>query len=188
MNLPWALLVKGDVILMRPGQSSPAYCECIDKNNEFQLLHYKQIYAPTLQNTNEVFSTPKARKPQQNRRYRLLETPFLNNLHTALEQSLNRPVTQFSQQRHYVMIRVIERVLLPIVLFTAVLLGVVRYFYVDVVENGGAFWEFCVLTPIKIALPLLPIAFPLFWNILNYVGNARWVSKKHFYMLHRFAI
>lgn len=173
VNLPWALLVKGDVIVVRPGQVSPGYCESVDKTNDCQLLHDKQIYAPTVHNTNELFTTPKARKPQPNRLYRLLETPFLNNLHTALEQSLNRPVTQFNQQRHFVMIAVIERVLLPAFLVVVFLMGLVRYLYVDAVESGGAFWEFFILTPIRIALPLLPVAFPLFWNGFNYVGTAR---------------
>lgn len=173
MNLPWALLVKGDVIVVRPGQISPGYCESVEKTNDYQLLHDKQIYAPTQHNTNEVFSTPKARKPQPNRRYRLLETPFLTNLHTALEQSLQRPVTQFNQQRHFVMVRVIERILLPILLLAVILIGLLRFFYVDVVEGGGVFWEFFVLVPIRIALPLLPVAFPLFWNVFNWVGIAR---------------
>lgn len=173
MNLPWSLLVKGDVILIRPGQISPGYCECVEKTNDFQLLHDKQIYAPSVHNTNEVFSTPKARKPQPNRRYRLLETPFLNNLHMALEQSLNRPVTQFNQQRHFVMIYVIEWILLPLILLLTFFMDCVRYFYVDVIENDGAFWEFFILIPIKIALPLLPIVFPLFWYIFNCVGTAR---------------
>lgn len=169
VNLPWSLLVKGDVILIRPGQISPGYCESIDKCNEYQLLHDKQIYAPTLHNTNEIFSTPKARKPQQNRRYRLLETPFLNNLHIALEHSLNRPVTQFNQQRHFVVVRIIERILLPGFLLANFLMHIVIYFYV----NGDGFWESFIITPIVIALPLLPLAFPLLWNILNCVGMAR---------------
>lgn len=173
VNLPWTLLVKGDIVLVRPGQISPGYCESVDKCNEFQLLHDKQIYAPTLRNTNEIFSTPKVRKPQQNRRYRLLETPFLNNLHIALEQSLNRPITQFNQQRNFVMICVIERILVPVFLLIAFVMNFVRYFYVYEVESGGDFWDLFVITSIKIALPLLPLAFPLMWNILNYVGMAR---------------
>lgn len=172
INLPWALLVKGDVILVRPGQISPGYCESLDKTNEFQLLHNKQVYAPTLMNANEIFSTPKARKPLQNKKYRLLETPFLNNLHVALEQSLSRPVTQHNQQRYCVMVRVIERAVLPVFLLGILLVGCLRYFYA---EAGGGFWEFFVLMPIKVALPLLPLTFPLIWNVLNYVGMARWV-------------
>lgn len=43
VNLPWSLLVKGDIILIRPGQISPGYCEALDKTSEFQLLHSKQV-------------------------------------------------------------------------------------------------------------------------------------------------
>lgn len=163
------------MILVRPGQISPGYCESLDKTNEFQLLHNKQVYAPALQNANEIFSTPKVRKPQQNKRYRLLETPFLNNLHVALEQALSRPITQYSQQKYFVMIRVIERVVLPGLLLGVVFVNLFRYFYVDVIEDEGGFWEFLILIPVKVALPLLPIVFPLIWNVLNYIGMARCV-------------
>lgn len=36
VNLPWALLVKGDAIVIRPGQISPTECTEIDGQNKFQ--------------------------------------------------------------------------------------------------------------------------------------------------------
>lgn len=36
VNLPWALLVKGDVIVIRPGQSAPGYCVEITGKTEFK--------------------------------------------------------------------------------------------------------------------------------------------------------
>ncbi|KAG5891721.1 hypothetical protein JTB14_000324 [Gonioctena quinquepunctata] len=124
VNLPWALLVKDDIILMRPGQASPGYCESLDKNSEIPLLHAKEIYAPSLQNANEMFTAPKSRKPLEPKKYRLLETPYLNNLKLFLEQALDRPVS---------------------------LIGV----------------------PCNVVLPLLPMIFPLFWNLANYLGIAK---------------
>lgn len=112
------------------------------------------------------------RKPLQNKKYRLLETPFLNNLHIALEQSLHRPVTQHERLRQFVTVKMMERVVLPVFVLTVLLVDLARYFYVDAVEEGG-FWELMVLMPVKVALPLLPLVFPVYWKLLNWVGMAR---------------
>lgn len=173
VNLPWSLLVKGDIILIRPGQISPGYCECIEKHSEYPLLHGKEIYAPTLQNANEVFSVPKSRKPLKNMKYKLLETPYLNNLHVALEQALDRPVTQHNQQRHLVMVKIIERFVLPIMLVMIYVVNCIKYFYLDGLFGSYPLWDLFILLPLKVILPLLPLIFPVAWNALNYLGMAR---------------
>lgn len=172
INLPWSLLVKGDIILIRPGQISPGYCECLEKHSEYPLLHGREIYAPTLQNANEVFSAPKVRKPLKNVRYRLLETPYLNNLHIALEQALDRPVTQHNQQRQ-VMVKIMERFVLPIMLLIVYLVNCIKYFYLEGLFGSYPLWDLFVLLPLKVVLPLLPLMFPVAWNALNYLGMAR---------------
>lgn len=35
VNLPWALLVKGDTIIMRPGQLAPGPCQQLNGTNHF---------------------------------------------------------------------------------------------------------------------------------------------------------
>lgn len=173
VNLPWSLLVKGDIILVRPGQNSPGYCESLEKTNDFPLLHNKEIYGPNLQTANEVFSVPKTRKPLQSRKYRLLETPYLNNLHVALEQALERPVTQHNQQRHLVMIKIIDRFVVPAIFLVICLANVVKYVYLHSLFGIHPIWDLFVLIPVKAVLPLLPLTFPLIWNGLNYYGTAR---------------
>lgn len=173
VNLPWSLLVKGDVILIRPGQISPGYCEAIEKSNEYQLLHSKEVYGPTLQNANEVFSVPKTRKPLQNKKYRLLDTPYLSNLHVALEQAIDRPVSQHNQQRFLVMTRLVERNILPVVFLMVCFVNAIKYFCLFHVLGTYPFWDLFVLIPLKSILPLLPLVFPMIWNILNYLGMAR---------------
>ena len=37
INLPWALLVKGDIVLMKPGQMAPGRCSIISENVELTL-------------------------------------------------------------------------------------------------------------------------------------------------------
>lgn len=173
VNLPWALLVKDDVILIRPGQLSPGYCESLDKNSEYPLLHAKEVYGPSLGSHNEVFSQPKARKALDSKRYKLLETPYINNLKTALEQALDRPITQQNQQRHLLMVQFIERLLLPVSLAFFILVNSVRYFYLEESFGPSRVVDLFVLVPIAGVLPLLPLVFPVVWNVLNYLGMAR---------------
>ncbi|XP_018571682.1 transmembrane protein 94 isoform X2 [Anoplophora glabripennis] len=173
VNLPWALLVKDDIILMRPGQISPGYCEAIEKHSECPLLHAKEVYSPSIQNANEIFSAPKSRKPLEPKKYRLLETPYLNNLKVFLEQALDKPITQLNQQRHLVTIKVIERVLLPITFILVLLVNLFRYFYFHKYLGRYLVSNTLFIVPSNVILPLLPLVFPLVWNVANYVGMAR---------------
>lgn len=171
VNLPWALLVKDDIIIVRPGQHSPGYCEALDKC-DIPLLHAKEVYGPSLQNANEIFSIPKARKPLENRKYRLLETPYLDNLKVALEQGVDRPITPNNKQRHLLMIKVIERILLPVVGFLILVINFVRFMYLESTVGKASVLDLFLVVPTSTLLPLLPIFFPIAWNVLNYIGMA----------------
>ncbi|CAH1113628.1 unnamed protein product [Psylliodes chrysocephalus] len=173
VNLPWALLVKGDIIVVKPGQTCPGYCEALDKTTEIPLLHAKEIYAPTLQNANEVFSTPKYRKPLEPKKYRLLETPYLNNLKIFLEQALDRPVSQLNQQRHLVTIKIVEQMILPFTFVLVIVINLFRYFYFHKYLGRYLVSNTLFIVPCNVILPLLPMIFPLFWNLSNYFGAAR---------------
>lgn len=173
VNLPWALLVKGDIVLIRPGQISPGYCEALEKQTEFPLLHAKEVYAPSLQNANEVFSTPKYRKPLEPKKYRLLETPYLNNLKIFLEQALDRPVSQLNQQRHLVTIKIVEQMILPFTFVLVIVINLFRYFYFHKYFGRYLVSNTLFIVPCNVVLPLLPMIFPLFWNLTNYIGSAR---------------
>ncbi|KAF5269581.1 hypothetical protein FQR65_LT05919 [Abscondita terminalis] len=173
VNLPWALLVQDDIILVRPGQISPGYCEALDKNSEYLLLHAKEVYGPSLQNANEFFSTPKYRKPLENKKYRLLETPYLNNLKITLDQALDRPITVQNQQRHFIMIKIIERVLFPTMLILVLITNGFKYAFIECYNESTNWMDLFVFTPIATVLPLLPLVFGLAWNLINYYGIAR---------------
>lgn len=161
------------LFLSLSGQISPAYCESLDKHSEFQLLHSKEMFAPTLQNANEMFSAPKARKPLEPKKYRLLETPYLNNLKIFLEQSLDKPITQINQQRHLVMIKIIERIMLPVTFIVVLCINLFRYFYFHKYLGRYLLSNTLFIVPCNVILPLLPLGFPLFWNVANYIGVAR---------------
>lgn len=173
VNVPWALLVKNDIVVIRAGQISPGYCEALTKTDEYNILHSKQVYGPSLKNANEAISTPKTRKPLENKKYRLIETPYLTNLKMALEQALDKPITHTNQQRYLLMNKLVEQIFFPMFLILVVLVNFVRYFYLDQFFGTGNWEEMFLSVPISVTLPLLPLVFPGIWIVFNCLGNAR---------------
>lgn len=72
-------------------------------------------YSPHLEGVGEGFSSPKARTPLRATPHLLLDTPYITNLRTLLAEALNRPVTVFNKQRHYLFTWAMESVILPVV-------------------------------------------------------------------------
>lgn len=97
VNLPWALLVRGDYVILRPGQSAPE--DCSELNGRHRFLAGETY---RLQTQNEPPSKPTARVPLGDLVLVLSKTPFVENLKTALDNFLNRPPTIFDQQRDLV--------------------------------------------------------------------------------------
>lgn len=97
INLPWALLVRDDLIIIRPGQVAPGCCETVDGRRRFGA---GETYG--LSNPTDPPLKPTARAPLPDLECRLLETPYLENLRTSLEKFLERPTTIYNQQRHLV--------------------------------------------------------------------------------------
>lgn len=173
VNLPWALLVKNDIVVIRAGQISPGYCEALVKGDEYNILHSKQVYGPSLKNANEAISTPKMRKPLENKKYRLIETPYITNLKMALEQALDKPVTHADKQRHLIMIKCLEQFVFPFFLVVTIIICFVRHFYLGKFFGSGHWTEMFLVIPVCVTLPLLPLVFPVVWIVLNCLGNAR---------------
>ncbi|XP_044759855.1 transmembrane protein 94 isoform X2 [Coccinella septempunctata] len=168
VNLPYSLLVKDDVILVKPGQISPGYCECLEKHSDQPLLHAKEVYAPQGKDGN-LISSPTIRKPLKSAKYKLLETPYLSNLKIMLEQALDRPSTQLTRQQHILLVEMVQRIILPIAIIIFYALSALKYLHLKFDNDVALF----LLYPTNGILPLLPIIFPIVWNLANYIGLAR---------------
>ncbi|CAB3361895.1 Hypothetical predicted protein [Cloeon dipterum] len=177
INLPWALLVKGDLVEMRPGQQAPGICTPADGDPDSPDLQAREVYSPKQKNspTNEEdeLMAPKIRRPLQSKRYVLQETPYLTNLTFALNNALNRPFSYHNKLKHLLMNTVSEKFFIPLFLVLAYLMGVLRYFYLGQWVGTGHWTEMFLIQPVAICLPLLPLIFPLSWTILNCLGFAQ---------------
>ncbi|XP_015590634.1 transmembrane protein 94 isoform X3 [Cephus cinctus] len=172
VNLPWALLVAGDIIVIKPGQQIPGYCIPYD-DPDGPVLHAREVYSPPVHTAHEIFSSPQARTPLKNKIYKLQETPYLINLRMALDQALDRPVTYHNRERHLVMICSIEQLAYPILLIVVLVVNLLRYLYLTEYVGVGHWTEIFLLQPIAVTLPLLPLIFPTCWIVLNCFGMAR---------------
>nr|QFR37578.1 lethal [Phigalia pilosaria] len=168
VNLPWALLVEGDMIVLRPGQDVPGHCRPLQPGDPD--LHFGQTFQPTSE-YKDNFSSPRVRTPHQNKAYRMCETPYLNNLKLALQQATARPVTVFEKQRYLCTVKIMEGIVLPLVISMFVVASFVRHVYH---LPGVTHWtEIYFLQTIAASLPLLQIVFPIAWVLLNCYGLAR---------------
>ncbi|XP_071522630.1 transmembrane protein 94 isoform X2 [Panulirus ornatus] len=178
VNLPWSLLVRGDTILLKPGQKVPGRCKpiqdiCSGVGGE---LHMGDVYSPNLEGVGEGFSSPKARTPLKATPYMLLETPYIINLRILLAEALNRPVTVFNKQRYCLFSWTMESITLPLVVSLMLMISSLRLYYGSWV---GDWTEMLLIGPVCVALPLIPLGLPLAWLILNWLGIARILTMYH---------
>lgn len=68
---------------------------------------------------------PRICRPRPARQFQLETTPYLTNLEMALEQALNRPVSQHFKARHLLFARCIERITVPAVAICMIIINLV---------------------------------------------------------------
>ncbi|XP_055549680.1 transmembrane protein 94 isoform X2 [Wyeomyia smithii] len=169
VNLPWALLVRGDHIVMRPGQVSPGTCTEIAGKRSFKC---GETYG--LAQVMEPPKKPVARAPMPDLICVVEVTPFLDNLRTTLDNFLNRPTTIINQQRDLLITKCIQQWGWLVVLVLTLIVGVLRYlgFYFN--GKVPTNWRnVFLLNPSAALLPILPLVFPFLWTTVNLWGTAR---------------
>ncbi|KAH8328098.1 hypothetical protein KR067_003960 [Drosophila pandora] len=168
VNLPWALLVKGDFIVLRPGHISPGPCHELETNRFFQT---NEIYGAAPQGDPPV--KPVARPPLPDLVCCLESTPYLDNLIVCLKNSLKRPPTIYNQQRYLLVTKYIQQWGFISALIITLVSGLLRlhgYGLSDEKHN----WRFLLIeSPASAIIPLLPLIFPLMWISMNLWGIAR---------------
>ena len=105
VNLPWALLVKGDLMVLREGQPAPGLCSAVQGDLRLErgevLGQQDKVHVPQLK---------PAKEPRQ---FLLEETPCILDIEAVLEQAGKRPVSQLEKQRTFFFSTILELVLLP---------------------------------------------------------------------------
>ena len=150
VNVPWALLVAGDTVLLRPGQSIPALCR------------------PLLASQTD---------PAPLRPHLLEETPYLAELEAVLTRGADRPLSVLVRQRHFLVSSLLECMVCPLVVVVVLAWACVRHLYIPSPWLPATPKHELFLTePVAAALPLLPLLLPAWWILVNTAGLASVLS------------
>ncbi|XP_068140127.1 LOW QUALITY PROTEIN: endoplasmic reticulum magnesium-transporting P-type ATPase [Drosophila tropicalis] len=169
VNLPWALLVKGDYIVLRPGHISPGPCHEVVTQKFF---NSNEIYGASQMGDPPV--KPVARAPLPDLVCCLEETPYLNNLKICLKNSLKRPPTIYNQQRYLLVTKYIQQWGFISSLIITLIFGLVHLHGYGLPTDVKHNWRFVLIeSPAAAVIPLLPLIFPLMWIAMNLWGIAR---------------
>ncbi|XP_023294328.2 transmembrane protein 94 isoform X5 [Lucilia cuprina] len=171
VNLPWALLVKGDFIVLRPGHITPGPCSEVNGKKTFnahEIYGVAQMAEPPVK--------PIARSPLPDLVCCLENTPYLTNLKLILENSLKRPPTIYNQQRYLLVTKYIQQWGFICALIITLFAGILRLhgFGLSTTSDGHYEWmDMLIESPASAVIPLLPLIFPLMWISMNLWGIAR---------------
>ncbi|XP_035694628.1 transmembrane protein 94-like [Branchiostoma floridae] len=156
VNLPGALLVRGDIIALRPGQTTPVRCRQLQGDGSLE-LQPGDTYSPPVPDSQEPPSSPRGVTPLRTCRFLVTQTAFTDNIRMCLENCHRRPVSVQDRERHDVH-RLVEWRLLPLILVLVLLVNLLRYFLLR--DDVGHWAEMLLALPVYASLPLLPPLFP----------------------------
>ena len=159
VNLPWALLVTGDTILIKPGQTAPARCK-LDSDDHEVYLDEGDVYAPVQDNEGKQSSVSADR-------FVLLETPYIKQLELVLEKATDKPLSLLMKQRHFLISSMMEYILTPIVLILVLAWNCFRHMYSWSWVSGQPMSQLFLTEPVTALMPLINLMFPIWWVLVN---------------------
>ncbi|XP_076443312.1 transmembrane protein 94-like isoform X2 [Babylonia areolata] len=180
VNLPQALLVRGDIIYLRPGHKAPAKCEEIEPDSAGSCYAFEadDLYIPEQDaESGDGATGPRGRRPLASKAFRLIDTPIVLNFRKALSGQIERPQSVLSNECHRVVYVWITQRLLPMGVMLVLLINALRFVYLP--ESSGLWPEMFLVLPVHAVLPLVPLMFPLLWIIVNTYGQARIMAAFH---------
>ena len=105
----------------------------------------------------------------------VLESPYSQMVRMSLETFLKRPRSFYTKERHAIVTRIVECILLPLGLMIFVAVCSVRMFYLPhwLGIRVAPWTEILILQPIVNTFPLIPVALPFIYVLLHSIGNAK---------------
>lgn len=176
VNLPTALLVRGDKVVMRLGSNAPGDCREVNpKTSKPKTFKLGEIYG-----LNTTYSDPPSKpiavQPLPDIICEMEHTPFLENLKLSLDKFLDRPPTIHDRQRHILINHYMQTyifILSLIVIFCTITLRAFDSYYIKGKVKHKTWDQIGVLNCVSAMIPLLPLIFPLIWINLHHWGSAR---------------
>ncbi|XP_065226328.1 transmembrane protein 94 isoform X2 [Planococcus citri] len=189
VNLPAVLLAKDDIIVMRPGQQSPAQAEALEpsENGSYETLQPDQLFACGAGGSENVDANDSyqsiIREPFQDRVFKVKQAPYISQLNSIKDKYLKRPTSLYNKARYLLFGKCIHHVSLPLFCILGVALAIIRGCMTPVLqcpfENCSKFQYIMCSFVSEIGttvISLVSLIFPVYWFIANNVGNAAVLS------------
>ncbi|ODN05210.1 hypothetical protein Ocin01_01491 [Orchesella cincta] len=173
VNLPWALLVPGDVVVLQPSQKIVAECCLLEEPS--MKFSIGQIYSPLSSAQTAGSPPPRLHNAFPKSLAVVTTAPYIDMVDLSLKHFLRRPPTFYNKERHTIVTRIIECIVLPLGIMSFVALCLVRMFYLPhwLAIRVAPWADIILLQPMTNTFPLIPVSLPLLWILLNCVGNAK---------------
>ncbi|KAG5667696.1 hypothetical protein PVAND_015667 [Polypedilum vanderplanki] len=177
-NLPTALLVEGDIIVLRVGQISPANChEITGKNSKAKSFKIGETYGHKSQySENEAPKKPIAVQPLPDLICIVEHTPFIENLKLCFEKFLDRPPTFHNHQRNTLINIYLQKyvfILVLIIVIATINLRAFDSYFIRGKIMHKSWTNIGILNCVSSLMSLSPLIFPLLWINLHHWGSAR---------------
>eukprot|EP00088_Acartia_fossae_P036602 TRINITY_DN3780_c0_g1_i10.p1 TRINITY_DN3780_c0_g1~~TRINITY_DN3780_c0_g1_i10.p1 ORF type:complete len:1258 (-),score=324.01 TRINITY_DN3780_c0_g1_i10:602-4375(-) len=170
VNVPWALLVKDDIIYMKPGQISPARCRLLDENINLTLEQGETFHMDAFKRMEKSL-LPEFKISMEPQRFILEETPYLAEMECILKNARHRPVSKLNKNRHF-MFSMVELAVLPAFAILLVVWNLCRYNYNLNWYLHTSFDTLFLIEPAIVGIPLLSLSFPAWWIATNHAALA----------------
>jgi len=170
VNLPWALLVKGDVVLIKPGQISPARCRLINDNIDLVLEKGETFHMDVFKRVEKSL-LPEFKHSVEPQQFRLEETPYLSELEIVLNEATHRPVSVLNKHRNFLQ-NILQHVFFPLLLPLLLAWNCFRYKYSWNWFPDTSMSTLFLIEPVTLGIPLVPLAFPAWWILTNHAALA----------------
>lgn len=155
------------------------------KNAHDNSLTRGEIYVVQEDSVPETFSVPRLRKAVKPRKFLVTETPYIRDLKIALNSyAQHKAPSAFEKELRLIFVQYLEHILVPCICVLVFLFSLIHYLYVELntIEDAeAASLVLICLRPIMAILPLLPLALPVLWQVLNVYGLVKlYIVHKNF--------
>lgn len=155
------------------GQDSSKNCS-LQKGDVFMAGSEEATTSPE-KSTPATFTIPRLRRTAKPSKFLIIETPYIKELKLALtNHALHRTPTAFQKELRLIFVRYLEHILVPFICLLVLVFSIVHYCYVEFTRSSSdttaAALALIFLRPVMAILPLLPLALPTLWLVLNSYG------------------
>ena len=172
VNLPWSLLVEGDVIMMHPGQFAPGVCRSQEGRDE---MFPGDIFVPPKATVPEM-SGPRLLPPVEMKCFVMQETPYIRNLQDAFKAAEVNRFDPFDREFDLVIRQLLQQKVLPAAIALYAAANFLRWFcFTTPLEDN--LWLAVVYPCILVAVSFVPLIHPLIWSFIHLWGMARLMVK-----------